>query len=146
MECVDKAQVIARNLWAVLDVEKFSKTGTLFGCRCLRQAKARSDFSWCVTDAQVHSNRFFTKKAVRAGIKLMLHDQGLLLPDIPGLKFSEWLEKQTVRVTDLCQRARRAAAMADDAETQPWDYMGWDAEETAFASVWEVLSGVFRGK
>ena len=106
MECVDKAQVIARNLWAVLDVETFSKTGTLFGYRCLRQAKARSDFSWCVTDSQVHSNRFFTKKAVRAGIQLLFKEYDLQLPDIPGLKFRDWLEKQAVRVRDLCQRAR----------------------------------------
>ena len=144
MESVDKAQVIARNLWAVLDVERFLKTGTLFGYRCLRQTKARSDFSWCVTDAQVHSNRFFTKKAVKTGIKLLMKQNNLELPDIPGLKYREWLDTQTDRVRDLCKRARRSSAMADDAETQPYDLMAWD-EEIAFATALEVFSGILKG-
>ena len=126
-----KAELIAHNLWEhVLDLETFEKTATLTRYRCLREVKARRCFKWCL---QVHSNRFFTDKAVSEGIALLFRQHNLSLPEVPGLSWKPWLKSETARIGDLCRRARRAmAADPSQAETQNWQYQDTSVLRVAF--------------
>ena len=116
--CKEKAAVIAEGIWGQLNLDRFAQTGSLSEHWHLRTAAAREAFAWC---GCCSANRYFTDKAIREGIKLLVRDKGLKLPDLPGVTFEKWLLDSTKLVGHLCRRARRCTAMdPDNVETQPW--------------------------
>ena len=115
-----KAERIAQGLLDQLDYEAFHKTGSLTQFFSLRSARARAAFSWCSTCTS--EKRFFTSRAVKEGIKMLMAKESLQFPKCPGVSFSSWLEKETEKILGLCQRARRSTSTPamDNDETQPW--------------------------
>ena len=117
-----KAKRVAEGILAQLDYELFHKTGSLTQFFSLRTSGARRAFAWCGSCA---GKRYFTARAVKEGIKLLLKQEGLQFPKCPGVSYSSWLEKETEKILGLCQRARRSTALVEPAamdtdETQPW--------------------------
>ena len=124
--CFDesKARIIAEGLYGQLDADRLERTGRIAPFSDLRSLKGRQAFAW-TRDPAVHSNRFFTNKAVRRGIELLLAEYGVQPPDhIPGFNLKSWLDAETTKLGSLCRKARRCSAEAMDpsnAETQAWD-------------------------
>ena len=110
-----KARVICDNLYQQLDEEHLLKTGRITRVHHFRTQKNRESFRWVFS---VHNNRFFTLRAVTEALRLMFKEhKHLRLPDVPGLKFSEWCQKEAKTLQQLLCKARRSIAM-DNEETQ----------------------------
>ena len=109
-----KAQLICDNLYSQLDEEHLRRTGRVTKVFHFRSQGNRKLFRWV---QNVHNNRFFTRKAVSEGLRLMFKLHKLALPEVPGLTFKAWLKQETELLQDLLQKARRSLAM-DNEETQ----------------------------
>ena len=106
------------------DQDRIRTTGDILPTQSLRYKELRRKVRWVT---QLPGERYFTVKRVRHAIESLLAKNHFNLPGIPGFSQQDWLEDQSKKVAKLLQRARKTtvAAMADDAETQPWleDYI-----------------------
>ena len=119
------------------DRAHFEATGTVTPTGSLRHKATRQ----CLTFAKNLTGRWYTQKMVKDALDLMIKQNGLSVPEVPGFSMKGWLEEQSKILQPLLSRARRStikdevshdevaqvdpakpSAMADpdNAETQAW--------------------------
>ena len=108
-------------------------TGALAPGGSLKMSKAREAFRWC--QSEEIEGRFFTLRLCHKAVSLLVAQQRIEIPALPGLSQSFWLAEQAKRLHYLCCRSKKnrlacslpsskeaKAEAMDDAETQPMFY------------------------
>lgn len=86
------------------DSERVKRTGSIPPSSTLKHKKTRAAFAWARV---VKGHKFFTARAVKRALKLLVTKFEVAIPRIPGQTFQVWSQAQTELILHLCQRARK---------------------------------------
>ena len=118
------------------DLDRINHTGTILPTKSLRHKSTRKACAF----ASTLRGRWFTVAIVKDSLKKLMDLEAFILPSVPGLSESTWLNDQASIVQGLLVKAKKnafgstesetssragssetlAMASMDDWETQPW--------------------------
>ena len=123
-----EAPLIAEELYQhVFDPQRLAATAHVSPGRSLRTKRVCSAFSWVPSFG---GHRYYTKKAVKLALVLLVEEYGVRPPLTEGYTLQDWLRDQVVQIHHLIRRSvknswersyqRQRKRAMDDMETQPW--------------------------
>lgn len=111
-----------------------ARTGSLLRGRDLRGHVNRKVFqkileAFPLSDGEVA--RYWTKKLMRDSIDALVTDFKLVLPQLPGFNYSDWLKEQTKLFHELSKKARRnfnrsSSGSMDSLQTLAYNPEDWN--------------------
>lgn len=109
-----RSETLKVKLWeAVVEPDGgvyLARTGSLLKGRDLRGKANRKIFDHIRTAFPQHENdvcRFWTKRLLSDSIDSLIRDYKLILPQLPGFKYDDWLRDQACLFQALAKKSRR---------------------------------------